>query len=231
MNSASTTICNVCKSSTSNTYAIGCTKCPTWYHIKCVGINVATLNGYQKELKNINGRRWTCKSCSSHSNKSLTEENKREPTLTDIWKKLESMENKYSNLFKLYEEQVKINEELRAEITNIKQQMKGDTPPQIALGPTDAINEINERDRRKNNIMIFGCTEVDEEGESEKELVEEILKATGAEVDTSKVKLFRVGKKHMDKPRPIRVICNSQREARNVFFKTKDLIKNLSIST
>lgn len=46
-----------CKKSTTNSYALVCCKCDKWNHAKCIGMSIASLKNYEKELKNNEGRR------------------------------------------------------------------------------------------------------------------------------------------------------------------------------
>lgn len=200
----------------------------------------ATLNIFNKELKIQNGKRWFCKACDENVTRRISVGTPNTPTssqtnytLADVMSKLESLETKIEGMEKwqmelseLYEEQKTINNELRDEINYLKNevaQLKSKRDSSETSQST--IREIDEREAKKVNLMVFGCIENGDE-HNDKASVTNMIKAVCPEIDTSKIKAKRLGIKRNDRPRPIRVTLNSEQEVRSMFFKAKELIKN-----
>lgn len=148
--------CLKCKKTTENTYAIQCTKCSKWGHIKCFGITKPMLNAYEAEFKNPNGKRWSCQQCGNAAEGCVKRpsvgaptdtpnngEGKREFTLKDIMEK-------YTTLLEKYEEQTRINQHFKTEIEQLKLTIKvlEDVKPEaeIVANTTEAIKEMNDRE-------------------------------------------------------------------------------------
>ena len=89
-------------------------------------------------------------------------------------------------------------------------------------------SEIEDRDRRKNNLVISGLPEKDDGNASErkkwdqektKEFFEDL-----AELDEDDfIKTFRIGKTDSKKPRLLKVICRNEEVKRDLLMKAKDL--------
>lgn len=141
-------------------------------------------------------------------------------------------------------------EEIKEEITEIKKSYSsvvGGTQVNGggSSGPSSSVNvpvrtiqlevsEVMERDKRKNNLVIFGIDETNDE-QATREKVVEIVKATG--LDDNKIKYFgRVGRLVQGaKPRMVRVVCEDAEIKRKCLkaatkFKTLEGYKNIYIS-
>nr|CAI5852005.1 unnamed protein product [Callosobruchus analis] len=89
----------------------------------------------------------------------------------------------------------------------------------------NTINEINDRETRKNNLMVFNLEEGDNTVNCDTVAAKEIIKHVCAGLNANDIKTFRVGRPQPNKTRPLRVVMKSQTEVRNVFFKAKELKK------
>lgn len=84
-----------------------------------------------------------------------------------------------------------------------------------------AIEEMNERERRKFNIIIFKIPEsVEPEPLRRKahdtSLVTELFTSIGSEVDCRELKVHRLGSRLANKDRPVRVVMRSEGEVRKI---------------
>lgn len=90
------------------------------------------------------------------------------------------------------------------------------------------INEINERNNRSSNIIIYN---VEESASDNKDIriahdisqASEVIKKV-SKADTSSLKVYRLGKPAEGKKRPIKVILNNSNDAKDV-LKNKSLLK------
>lgn len=93
-----------------------------------------------------------------------------------------------------------------------------------ALNASDSeslMAEFNDRVRRASNVMVYGLVESTSPNSnarkiSDLELVTSLFKSSQPNFNNSGVKLFRVGKTQGDKPRPLKVVLNSEYDARLV---------------
>lgn len=228
--------CGDCNVGTKNTNAILCNKCKVWFHIRCVNITVNQLNKYHKELQNPRGDRWNCETCLENDrtqvsprNSLSSPEQSKQYTLNDIMEKLNKMEMQYSDLIIKYENQLKVNDELRSELADIKAQLNSKTISDV----NENFQEFNERQVRQKNLMIFGYSEVEAESESARKEEDtkaaiELINSLCPEVKTEGWKVFRVGLKTPHKPRPIKIITSSPAEVTSVIRQAKELRKNAS---
>lgn len=141
--------------------------------------------------------------------------------------KLSKLESQQENLLQMYQNQLKINTELRQEIEEMKQQIedlrKGAPSESIQ---TDTIRELSDRESRKNNLLVFGCKEEsDESNTNDQKIAQDIIKSVCPEISTDKIMVKRIGRPNAGKVRPIKVTLSSQREVRTIFFKAKELIQ------
>ena len=92
-----------------------------------------------------------------------------------------------------------------------------------------AVNEIEEREKRSNNIMIFNLPESpaatsDETANKDKEKIDEIGQILGAVIETTKT--VRIGKKETGKVRPLKVILPNRTARDALLSKAKNLRKS-----
>ena len=131
--------------------ALCCDGCEVWYHRNCLQINKTTY----KKLKSQDP--WLCKQCEQTKNKA-GKGKKKTYTIDDVMEKLNLMQDNYDNLIQKYEEQVAINNELRKELHEIKNQLNN-----------------NEQKCLNNNIIVQGIPA--KEKENIQVIVEKMAKA------------------------------------------------------
>lgn len=102
--------------------------------------------------------------------------------------------------------------------------------------------EVAERNKRKNNLIIFGVKEqnqdllADVKCEKDAEIVQAILSSVDLEVQRNSIKPIRLGKFAHEKQRPIKIALEDEYQVRNVLKKAKKLrstrqYKNVSIAS
>ncbi|XP_030750488.1 ubiquitin carboxyl-terminal hydrolase 14-like [Sitophilus oryzae] len=89
------------------------------------------------------------------------------------------------------------------------------------------LKELHERERKKANFIIFGIDDRNSEDrpEDDKKTAQEIIKLShqGSFVDTSTIRVHRLGKYFHGKNRPLRVICSSPDVASKVLHNTRSI--------
>jgi len=83
-------------------------------------------------------------------------------------------------------------------------------------GMEEVVQEMNERSLRSRNVMVFGLPESNKaEGklDDDKKTLQKLFSSLEAEFDVSLYKCFRVGKLKKDKPRPVKIILDSESHA------------------
>lgn len=236
--------CPICKKSTAKNYAIECCKCEKWFHIKCIGMTVTHLNNYERELKNNDGKRWLCKICNDKAAKRLSigtpdskeasTTEKKEYTLADVMYKLNNIENKYADLLNRFNQQEKVNTELRSEIDDLKRILtsKQDAAQtHVDEHPIDPIQEINEREYRKKNVIVFDAEERTDDAEADQKLVEQIIHLACPYVKMEELKINRIGRTTTGKVRPLKIRFPSAADVKKVIQKVSDLKKIDTLSS
>lgn len=212
--------CPVCEKSCKNTYAIACNICDKWYHCDCAKMNRSKFNHFERELKNPEGERWYCETCnrsevrakimspkneknSGESSFRSNTKNVKEYTLNDVMDKLQNIEQHQFELLKKYEEQLKINEELKQEIDLLKADLQQE-------------KNRNEQKQIENNIIINGIPKTNK-NENLTSIMNTICEALN--VDVAINKCYRIGK--MDAQTPPIKVCFGNTKDKEVFMKAK----------
>lgn len=233
--------CKICETNISgNSHSLECTKCKKWIHKKCTGLSSEEYNKTTIEIKKTSFK-WVCSPCGISKVRMDSPKVEIQPristkgqfTIADVMEKLENIERKYDEVLKMYENQVKVNQELQTEITTLKLQVqKLSTEKDETQAPLEAAREMHDRENRKNNILFFGCSETllepatDQVGNLDTQIVNDIIHSVCPEMNLTQLKTYRLGKKTEEKIRPIKVCLNSSKDARAVFFKAKEISKN-----
>lgn len=171
----------------------------------------------------------------------------RNVSLNDIMDKLNRMESRYDVLLAKYEEQMKINADLKAEIADIRMKLHNgsdsDESPTISSYNdlmSESIREMSERQLRQKNLIIFGLneatpTDINTRGELDVITAKDIIHKCFPGANTQQLKVFRIGREQPSKKRPIKVILQSANEVRDIIrnvneIKKLDKYKNISLS-
>lgn len=104
----------------------------------------------------------------------------------------------------------------------------------------EIIQEINERNKRKRNVIFFGVPEQDQQLSedhrkiSDKSEVQKIISSVSPNVNTANIKLFRLGQVNQGRIRPIKVILDDENDVfaliRQAKFLRNGNYKNVSMS-
>ena len=207
-------------------------------------MKTAALNEYRKDLKQPNGRRWFCKTCndnvaknkrtflgasdSVHESTPLNASGK-EFTLADVMSKLDALEATYFDLLGRYEEQARVNDELKTEIERLKNIVESSSsgpesaPNGSATVAEATISELQERQRRSSHIMVFNMPEQNNDLEEVKTLFG-TLTTTPLNIMT----VNRYGNRNKNDIRSLRVVLSSSLEAQCV-LKNRPKLKKIFI--
>lgn len=160
-----------------------CDGCLVWRHRECLSMG---WKNFQKISKST--QEWICSSCVEKGKK--PKQSVSNYTIDDVMEALKGMERKYDVLFQKYEEQVKINEELKLELSNIKCQ-------------------LNVRDQKElaNNIIVYGVPY--KTNENLQQLVNKVGSVLQVELD-SNFTAFRVGAREDGRRVPIKITFKNE---------------------
>lgn len=155
-------------------------------------------------------------------------------TLNDIMDKLLQIESKYTDLMEKYETQIKINAELRLEIADVRRRFSVDSGAGPVSLSGDVFAELHDRDRRRNNFIIFGQPDTNTEpnANNDKATAMDIITNTihNNQIEPNAIRVFRLGKFMMGKSRPIKVVCGSPGIASKVLSNAKCLKNKANLS-
>ncbi|CAG9768258.1 unnamed protein product [Ceutorhynchus assimilis] len=103
---------------------------------------------------------------------------------------------------------------------------------QVSVMPSDnlegVVSELNDRQTRLRNVMIFGqkeaqSQETDERSELDLGIVKDIVNVTCPDNPVTITKVFRLGRINNERPRPIKVVFSTQQDALTVIQGSKRL--------
>lgn len=124
---------------------------------------------------------------------------------------------------------------LRDELTSIKEANTQQTLRPADIGRVDVINdsvrEINDRQQRQKNLMIFGVPESIPTPELTRAqldnlTVTDIIKTAYPNSPTHDIRVIRVGRNNPDKPRPLKVIMKSASDVSTIIRHAKEIKKS-----
>ena len=138
---------------------------------------------------------------------------------------------------------MKLRDELTAQIADIKnnsEERQVSINPSVSLLDTEkVIQEVAERDKRKNNIIIFGCEEnsasAKDQENADKDHLPNILQTLNITEDN--LSFYRLGKFDPSKSnrRPIKILLSSVDKVsvalRNAYKLRTSQFSNISVST
>lgn len=151
---------------------------------------------------------WTCEDCKNKTNKIL--QSTKQYTIADVMDKLNDMDNKYQTLFEKYNQQVKINKELKDDLKRI----------QIQLNTMEQ-KEIN------NNVMLYGIPY--KKNENVREIVKNVGNHIQVPVNEEEFTAIRVGRNDQGdntKNNPIRVIFRNAELKKGLMKSPKKISLN-----
>ena len=119
---------------------------------------------------------------------------------------------------------------LKTKIGDLQEQVNKSKATTSAAKPIwePAVNEIQERERRAANVLVFGINETEADSREtriakEKETVMNLLKRVSPNIDPTRIRLHRLGQYDQNKKRPIKVIFPTKEEAYQI-LRNKDTL-------
>lgn len=119
---------------------------------------------------------------------------------------------------------------LQKEVLELKEALKTKTENNMEIKQNgdyeDMISEMIDRQRRASNIMVANIKEPlgnsqDERSETDKKSIKDILK--NINIDTTDIKVYRIGKFNPGKDRLVKVVLNSSNEALTVLKNKRNI--------
>ena len=135
---------------------------------------------------------------------------------------LQDLESRIGNLETSIESFRTVQNKQEMEINEIKQSLS-----EIRLSKSEILDEMEDRDRRRDNIILFGLPESDEGTISERRahdetLVDEVFGAIGCD-DVDIDAIFRLGRNVSGKVRPVKVTLRNRSSKVEIMRKSRDL--------
>ena len=195
-------------------HAILCDMCGFWHHINCEKMEKSVYKFLQKNANS--SIQWYCQKCNRTAKtllRSLSDMAIRQKQLEE---RIDTMEDTTNRKFEKYVMKEEFEEFAKT----------------VSHPPNDvvqlAVEEIYERERRADNLILFNVTEstsdvVEERKDHDIGEVIDICKALDVDVSSKLEKPTRLGKKTEDQPRPLRVTVNDAEVKRKIRSKAKNL--------
>lgn len=198
-------ICTLCTQAINQkSPGLPCISCDNFFHAKCVNLTKTMLDLITGQTNIL----WKCTGCleSEEQNKSTCSGCSMIPKLIENINKLTATVT-----------------ELQRQIQNSKQEVNN-------CNMDDIINEINDRQSRARNIIIFKMKESESPSNQEREAEDaakaiELLKYLVPETNVENIKTVRLGRKCNDKVRPLKITLNCQNDALKLIWN-KSKLKN-----
>ena len=217
-------VCVVCNTNEEAKNWIECDRCFARFHGNCTKL---TDNDFEWiEMSPHNEFIWFCQNCKGKEGK--TEEN----ISAILQSKLEEFAKRY--VAPLQQKVDMLEKQNSKFINRYDGEARVSTDQQIKDHVEEVIKEQQEKEEKKNNIVLFGLqegTETDEKQNKEKDLkkTKEIFSYVDPEVSLEKLNITnvrRIGKKSTDseaKPRPIKIEMDCQDSKMNLLRSAKRL--------
>ena len=191
-----------------------CKKCGMHYHPRCANQSGVLSNGAVKaccDIKNIlnnflvkHDRKFDKINCKT--------------TKINLDNIADSVDNLVQNAIKTQLD-ASIDEIIESKLQNIIMNRSCDTQMQSSI-----IREINDRNSRKNNLIIYNIIDKNDKTE-DRSLIVTMIKSIG--IVNPNFKMHRIGIFSSDKNRPIKVIMNNYSDLKIVFSKKDECLKSL----
>jgi len=121
--------------------SLQCTVCGLWAHKTCSGVTNDFFKCLSEQFKATGRAYWACRSCHAYA---------------------EGMSHRLKQLEKKTEDAIKMGEANAKEIENLKDDLhrrEAATEKRIQTGEEAVLDEINDRERRRKNIVLYGVKE------------------------------------------------------------------------
>jgi vacuolar-type H+-ATPase subunit I/STV1 len=221
--------------------------CDRWFHRNCVGVSKAE---YVK-ISSDNTNKWNCSRMDCHSSPSADD---LKSILSTLSQKIDDLNSKVDRLNDLPDNVVSIREDVKAihdkfellepRIEQLEQRVSViESRVETKLANVDSLEEtlqeINDRNLRQYNVIIYGIkesnqTKVELKKQHDKQEVNNLITKVCPSLNLTHIKFFRIGSTKNNKPRPIKVIFPEVDQARlfcQRFSELSDGVDNqLSVS-
>lgn len=217
-----------------------CERCDKWECLTCSGLSV----NYYRFLDSCSlSIHWYCKACNEQAVSAVKADNLIEERCKIYCEELKleiaqvksNLESKISNVeIKLSNEVQSLKAQVEASESDVERKIQEKLSNSADLN----IKEMEERERRKCNIMVFNMPESGSQDKEvciahDKDLVNEIFEEI--EAPASVCNMYRVGGKGGKNARPLRVILASADEQKKILngavkLKSKAAFKNIFIN-
>lgn len=251
-------ICGFCdRNIHANANAIECSLCKHWYHANCVGLNKATLQHYVQEQKKSNGHKWLCENCQDVDNQTdinvtlgsqihnVTEDARIEAIFvkhfssfkTDLLQSIETCTAGLTELKSRVAELEMENRTLKECLANIKVNGEVGTSQIDELYTIEkSVRELEDRNKRKCNLIIYGIPENavnDDSNRSDDEnAVKDAIRFLLPDHAVNSLHPKRLGKYDRGKrtPRPLKITLENEKAVFDAIKKGSDLKKHTVFS-
>lgn len=208
--------CGKCRKTVSNTdTALQCEMCEKWFHVSCESIQLELY----KMLQKFNSQMWFCSTCK-------TEVKRNNEKIRELEKKNELMESKV----KILEENWGIlrKEILEEAVAKVKTEVGEDLVKRTAKYVMEQMKEDNERDKKKENIIMYNVEEskmenIDERIKEDAKRVCDIYDNSLEVREYTIEKIIRLGKREDGRNRPLLIKLRNEREKWNIIKNAKKL--------
>jgi hypothetical protein len=241
MASAKEVVCKVCKIVVADKdKAVACDACMEWRHIKCVSISVEKYKFLQDEHIS-----WYCAECKGAA-KALRNQ------MIDMKKQMDKMQERMDIMEKNQVTEAKvvsivdqrIQDDFQERIKDVvKEQVEEAVKTAAAEKPVtdlqlrdamhDLMIDVEVGEKKQENLIIYRLEEPQQDGGSDSEEVNKILKHINKDVVDEDVKMVkRIGQKEDGKTRPVLVKMKDVETAKHILKNTKKLKRspwNISI--
>jgi len=214
-----TTNCLACqKKCTGSQASVLCQLCSLWCHRECAGLSTAVFKSLALQVKEVGTAYWACKSCLSFAAKTNM-------LLKNMNSQITQMDSKITqnttDITTNKRDIVKMGDGLKKvekKVEDVKKQVE-----------EEMLEEMQERESRRLNIVIHGIEEQDgpgenrEKAERDKEACGRIFSAMEAGVRRDQIKFCRrIGERARD-PRPLIVGLKSEEPRRKILENARRL--------
>ena len=114
---------------------------------------------------------------------------------------------------------------LEERVRFLEQKSMSEMGAQVDLG-VNMPNELQLRERKRNNLIVFGLNGVSQDGCNDQELVGILFDDLGIKINLEETSIFCVGRECTDGRRPIIIKLNDQETKSHILFKAKSLKNN-----
>lgn len=230
--------CPVCfKTVLSSEEGIQCdAHCSRWFHRTCLNM---TKTEYRRFADDTN-LKWTCDrvDCVDSSNQPqnllLNQLTLLTSRISELTNKVDQLTSLPAKVDSLIEEVDNLNRNLttlesrvccsETRIEALEEKFGALQASRTTSNPEEVIAELNDRSRRSKNVMLFNLAEIQDRNiescrRHDRTILGKLVTSYLPDIQFEAVKLLRVGKPQLNKKRPVKLIFENDRDARE-FLKS-----------